>query len=277
MERVTVVLVDATQYGADPEVVRVIERHFPVVRVSAKDDLASVYASHDRVIACFEFDFPDISSLSLLSEAKQEFPSVPVVMFTQHHSESLAVWALRSRVWDYFVKPVQSDSVLEALQRLEKLVGNPRDRSERTTIIKSQPLPDDARFKKHRCEDKVVESAVAFIEQHLSEKLMQTDIAELCGSNSYQLSRAFKRAHGITFQEYIVRRRIERAAELLQNNSASVIDVCWAVGFHDASHFTRMFQRHMGLTPSQYRHKCRTTREEATASPQLSLYQSLEV
>lgn len=277
MERATVVLVDATQYGADPEVARVIDRHFPVVRVSAKDDLASVYAAHDRVICCFEFDFPDISSLSLLSEAKQEFPSVPVLMFTQHHSEALAVWALRSRVWDYFVKPVQSDSVLEALSRLEKLVGNPKDRSERATIIKSQPLPDDARFKKHRCEDKIVESAVAFIEQHLSEKLMQTDIAELCGSNSYQLSRAFKRVHGITFQEYIVRRRIDKATELLQNNSASVIDVCWAVGFHDASHFTRMFQRHMGMTPSQYRHKCRTTREEAASSPQLSLYQSLEL
>ncbi|GAA0849866.1 hypothetical protein GCM10009113_30260 [Marinobacter szutsaonensis] len=276
MERATVVLVDATQYGADPEVVRVIERNFPIVRVSAKEDLGAVYASHNRVISCFEFDFPDISSLSLLSEAKQEHTSVPVVMFTQQHSEALAVWALRSRVWDYFVKPVQTDSVLDSLQRLEKLVGNRRDRSERTTILKSQPLPDDARFKKHNCEEKIVESAVAFIEQHLSEKLMQADIAELCGSNSYQLSRAFKRAHGITFQDYIVRRRIEKATELLQNNSASVIDVCWAVGFHDASHFTRMFQRHMGMTPSQYRHKCNTSREEAASSPQLSLYQFLE-
>ena len=180
-------------------------------------------------------------------------------------------------MWDYFVKPVQMDSVLDSLQRLEKLVGNRRDRSERTTILKSQPLPDDARFKKHNCEEKIVESAVAFIEQHLSEKLMQADIAELCGSNSYQLSRAFKRAHGITFQEFIVRRRIEKATELLQNNSASVIDVCWAVGFHDASHFTRMFQRHIGMTPSQYRHKCNALREEATASPQLSLYKSLEL
>ena len=277
MERATVVLVDATQYGADPEVVRVIERHFPLVRVSAKDELGEVYASHNRIISCFEFDFPDISSLSLLSEAKQEFTSVPVVMFTQQHSEALAVWALRSRVWDYFVKPVQADSVLDSLQRLEKLVGNRRERSERTTILKSQPLPDDARFKKHRCEDKIVESAVAFIEQHLSEKLMQADIAALCCSNSYQLSRAFKRTHGITFQEYIVRRRIEKATELLQNNSASVIDVCWAVGFHDASHFTRMFQRYMGMTPSQYRHQCNASREQAAASPQLSLYQFLEI
>ncbi|WP_417529689.1 helix-turn-helix domain-containing protein [Marinobacter lipolyticus] len=273
MEKSTVVLVDATQYGADPAVVRVIERRFPLVVVTKQDDLGAAYEAQDpgnRVITCFEFDFPDIGSLSMLSEAKREFASVPMVMFTEQHSEALAVWALRTRVWDYFVKPVVEDTVVESLNRLNRLLTESSNRDRRTTIHQKQPLPDDARFQKHRGEDKIVESAAAYIDHHLADKLMQADIAELCCTNSYQLSRAFKRVYGITFQEYIVRRRIEKAIALLHNNSASVIDVCWAVGFHDASHFTKMFQRHTGMTPSQYRSKWLTARSEATIPFQLS-------
>lgn len=273
MEKSTVVLVDATQYGADPAVVRVIERRFPLVVVSKQDDLGAVYQRQppeSRVITCFDFDFPDIGSLSMLSEAKREFTSVPMVMFTEQHSEALAVWALRTRVWDYFVKPLVEDTVAESLNRLDRLLTETSNRDPRTTIHQKHPLPDDARFQKHRGEDKVVETAAAYIDHHLADKLMQADIAERCGTNSYQLSRLFKRVYGITFQEYIVRRRIEKAIELLHNSSASVIDVCWAVGFHDASHFTKMFQRHTGMTPSQYRHKWLTARSVAAIPFQLS-------
>lgn len=277
MEKATVVLVDATQYGADPAVVRVIAARFPLVSVSRQDDLASVYASHERVITCFEYDFPDISSLSLLSEAKRQFASVPMVMFTEQHSESLAVWALRTRVWDYFVKPVDSPTVIESLNRLDQLLVKPTSRSPRNTIVQTQPLPNDARFQKRRGEDKYIESAVAYIEQHLADKLMQRDIAELCGTNSYQLSRAFKRVLGITFQDYIMQRRIQKATLLLRNNSASVTDVCWTVGFHDASHFTKMFHRHIGMTPSEYRHRWLTERSKASAPIHLSMGSALKL
>ncbi|MEX2476741.1 helix-turn-helix domain-containing protein [Marinobacter sp.] len=270
MEKATIVLVDATQYGADPAVVRVIERHFPLVCVKKQDDLGTVYESHRRVISCFEFDFPDISSLSMLSEAKRHFASVPMVMFTEQHSEALAVWALRTRIWDYFVKPASEDTVAESLNRLNRLLEKSPAYQRRSTIHQKHPLPDDARFQKHRGEGKTVECAAAYIDQHLSDKLMQSDIAERFGTNSYQLSRAFKHAYGITFQDYIVRRRIEKAIELLRNHSASVIDVCWAVGFHDASHFCKMFQRHTGMTPTQYRHQWITSRCEATIPFQLS-------
>ena len=94
---------------------------------------------------------------------------------------------------------------------------------------------------------------------------MQSDIASRCGTTSYQLSRAFKSAYGITFQEYIMRRRLEKAVDLLRNDSASIVDVCWTVGFRDASHFTKMFRRHTGLAPSEYRHKWRAGRMSAPA------------
>lgn len=269
MEKSSIVLVDMTQYGPDLELARIIESRFPLLRVSRQDDIRAAFAVSPNVIACFEYDFPDISSLSMLSDIKREFSSVPVVMFTEQHSEALAVWALRARVWNYFVKPVAPESVLSSLDMLARLMADSGSRAARGTVFPPQPLPEDARFQKHRGEDKVVEIATAHIEQHLHHKLLQSDIASRCGTTSFQLSRAFKRAFGITFQDYIMRRRLEKATELLRNDSASVVDVCWSVGFRDASHFTKMFQRHTGMTPSQYRQKWRAGRKNIPMPLQL--------
>lgn len=269
MEKASIVLVDMTQYGPDIELARVIGSRFPLLRISRKDDIDGAIAKRHPVIVCFEYDFPDISSLSKLSEVKRKFTSVPMVMFTEQHSEALAVWALRARIWNYFVKPIDPDSVLPSLSMLARLMVESSGRAERGTVFPPQPLPQDVRFQKHTGEDRLVEIATAYIEQHLHQKLLQSEIASNCGTTSFQLSRSFKRAYGITFQDYIMRRRLEKATELLRNDSASILDVCWAVGFRDASHFTKMFQRHTGMTPSQFRQKWRAGRKENAMSLQL--------
>ncbi|MBW7469741.1 response regulator transcription factor [Marinobacter sp. M216] len=262
MDKATIVLLDATQYGADQELARVIKTRFPLERRDKSAGLENIGSNGENVILCFEFDFPDISTLSLLNDTKHDHPSIPILMFTEQHSEALAVWALRARVWNYFVKPVAPEAVLSSLSILASMMASPRTRDCRNLVIPPQRLPDDARFQKHRTEDKLVELAVAHIEQHLHEKLSQSDIADRCNTTSYHLSRAFKQLYGITFQDYIMRRRLDRAGELLRNASATVSDVCWTVGFRDASYFSRMFHRHTGMTPSQYRRKWLNTRVE---------------
>lgn len=269
METAGAALVDMTQYGPDLELARVIESRFPLIKMSKKDDIGAVIASRSPLILCFEYDFPDISSLSKLSEIKRQFPSAPMVMFTEQHSEALAVWALRARIWNYFVKPINADLVLPSLSMLAKLMMESDSRAERGTVFPPQPLPEDVRFQKHSGEERLVDLATAYIEQNLHKKLLQSEIASTCGTTSFQLSRAFKRAYGITFQDYIIRLRLEKAIKLLRNDSATIVDVCWTVGFRDASHFTKMFQRHTGMTPSQYRQKWRQARKDNRLSLQL--------
>lgn len=122
MEKAGVVLVDMTRHGADSALAEIIESHYPLLRVSKNDDIRAVLDSGRPVIACFEFDYPDVSELSVLCDIKRDFASVPVMMFTKQHSEALAVWALRARVWNYFVKPVSPESVLPSLAALAGLV-----------------------------------------------------------------------------------------------------------------------------------------------------------
>ena len=66
-------------------------------------------------------------------------------------------------------------------------------------------------------------------------------------------SREFRRAFGETPHQYLLTRRLERAAELLRNTDHSVADVCLAVGLSSVGSFTTSFRRTFGLSPTAYR------------------------
>ncbi len=78
--------------------------------------------------------------------------------------------------------------------------------------------------------------------------------AKLCDLSRFQFSRNFKKEQGLTFRDFVVRVRVERAAELMrQSPHLSVTEAAFVVGFNDVSHFSRMFRRQLGVLPSQFR------------------------
>jgi AraC-like DNA-binding protein len=66
-------------------------------------------------------------------------------------------------------------------------------------------------------------------------------------------SREFRRAFGETPHQYLLTRRLERAAALLRNTDRSVADICVTVGLRSVGSFTSSFGRAFGLSPTAYR------------------------
>ena len=66
-------------------------------------------------------------------------------------------------------------------------------------------------------------------------------------------SREFRRAFGETPHQYLLTRRLERAAALLRSTDRSVSDICFAVGLRSVGSFTTSFRRVYGVSPTAYR------------------------
>jgi YesN/AraC family two-component response regulator len=208
-------------------------------------------------VICFDYDFPDVSALSRLRQIKKDFPSIPILMLTEHKSEELAVWALRSRVWDYFVKPLNADAFLDAIQQLHSL----RKQSKRGTARKlvapasSKLAPLDKgslSASGANSAKRAVARAKAYVAENLEEKISAKTVATLCNMSPFHFSRSFKRICGMTFSEYVMETRIRKAIELLHDPEATITGVCFEVGFRDSSYFGRIFRRYAGMSPSQY-------------------------
>jgi AraC-like DNA-binding protein len=66
-------------------------------------------------------------------------------------------------------------------------------------------------------------------------------------------SREFRREFGETPHQYLLTRRLERAAALLRNTDRSVADICLTVGLQSIGSFTTSFGRSFGMSPTAYR------------------------
>lgn len=79
------------------------------------------------------------------------------------------------------------------------------------------------------------------------------ELATFCGLGTSQFARAFKRSVGEAPYQWLQRRRIARAEDLLVNTRMSLADVALQCGFADQSHLTRTFSRHTGTAPGAWR------------------------
>jgi AraC-like DNA-binding protein len=86
-----------------------------------------------------------------------------------------------------------------------------------------------------------------------AEPLTVADMARAARLSPAYFSSAFKRAFGETPHQYLLTRRLERAATLLRVTDWSVADVCLAIGASSVGSFTTSFSRVFGCSPTAYR------------------------
>lgn len=229
-------------------------------RLAKDSGLPARDAGQQPDMICMHFDRPDSLGLNLLLEVKRTAPSIPITMFTVQHSEELAVWAMRSGVWEYLVLPLENQEknrFLHALERLCSLRRQEESHEKKPLIQRSGNLPDSIRLTKEHQKHQALQKALDYIDQHYREGIDQKDLAQRCGMTPFRFSRLFKEAHGVGFMEYVLRKRMELAKELLCNSQMPVTSIGYEAGFKDPSYFARAFKQCLGRTPSDYRDSVR--------------------
>lgn len=226
---------------------------------------------------CMHFDRPDALGLTQLQQLKQAVPSVPITMFTVQHTEELAVWAMRSRVWEYITLPITPAElkryrrVLLELQAVRQAAAS----GARRPIAQVFPeLPACVRLTNDHQKHQSLERALQHIDLRFRDSIDQKELAQLCGMTPSRFSRLFKDVYGVCFLEYILGKRMEFAKDRLDNSQMPITTIGYEAGFRDPSYFARAFKQFAGCTPSEYRN--RATRP-AAGTPADSLPQPLRI
>ena len=98
-----------------------------------------------------------------------------------------------------------------------------------------------------------VEKAIEYIDNNYMDKIT---IKQVCGialmSHTY-FSFIFKQIKGKTCIQYINEKRIDLAIQLLENSKKRICEISYETGFNDTAYFNKVFLRHNGLTPREYR------------------------
>jgi AraC family transcriptional regulator len=97
------------------------------------------------------------------------------------------------------------------------------------------------------------ERALEFIESHLDRPFSLTQLADALGMSVYYFCRQFKLSMGVAPHQYVTRRRIEKAKNLLWHSQLPITDIALQVGFETPSAFSRLFRQFTGTTPKDFR------------------------
>ncbi len=94
---------------------------------------------------------------------------------------------------------------------------------------------------------------VEFICGHLSEPLNMPKLAALAGVSARQVERRFRNAIGMSPTQFLIRVRLDEACRRLRATNEPLSTIATDLGFYDQCAFTRLFRRHLGVPPGEYR------------------------
>jgi AraC family transcriptional regulator len=92
-----------------------------------------------------------------------------------------------------------------------------------------------------------------YVRANLNRDIRLADLAAVAGMSPHYFATLFRQSTGRSPHAYVLASRVERAKQLLRNSRLTALDVALLVGFEDASHFSKVFKRVAGVTPSDFR------------------------
>ena len=214
------------------------------VRSSATGADALLRVCHEPVdLVVLDYRLPDRTGLEILTDLRAIRPNLPVVMLTGYGSEWICAAAFKLGCADYFPKPVNVVDLAAAVRRILSPTPAESKWPREVPALSWSPAP--------LCMP--VQKAIGLIQQRYWDHVSLSGLASQVGMSKFRLSHRFREALGMTFRDYLLRVRLERAKALLANGQASITEVAQMVGFGDLPRFDKLFKRYTGLTPSAYR------------------------
>lgn len=102
----------------------------------------------------------------------------------------------------------------------------------------------------------LLEKARQYVRDNVDKRIMLQDVADyVCLSPGY-LSALFKKQYNQNFVDFINEEKCRRACELIRQGQHRIYEISYMLGFENAYYFTRVFKRHIGMTPTEFQKKC---------------------
>ncbi len=107
--------------------------------------------------------------------------------------------------------------------------------------------------RKQNYENGMIVKGRKYITENYDKDISLDDVSRYLNLSPYYFSKLFKSETGTTFVEYLTNLRMERAQELLKDETLSIKEICASVGYADPNYFSRTFKKNVGVTPTVYR------------------------
>ena len=187
-------------------------------------------------IAIMDINIPIMNGLKVIQMARLKHPETAFVIVSGYDDFSYCREALRLKITDYILKPVNYEEFGTCIDNLKIALF------QRRSADQEQPQ-----------QERTIHALTRYLQEHLAEEVSLSVLAEEFHLNPQYISQLFKSEIGVGFLAYLTNIRMEHAKKLLLTTSRSIAEVSEQSGYADYRVFTKVFKKAEGITPSQYR------------------------
>lgn len=192
-----------------------------------------------------DIKMPIMTGIELITNIKEEnLSNATIIMISGYDEFEYAVSALRFGATDYLLKPIERESFLKILQKVDKEIEDKILKHVKAIEIDDNQNED----KNHK-----IQRALEYINENYSQNINMALVSNEVSMNYTFFSETFKEIVGESFVDYLKSIRINMAKKLLRSSNLPITKVSVEVGFNDEKHFSKTFKILTGVTPSEYR------------------------
>jgi YesN/AraC family two-component response regulator len=217
-----------------------LNKPFEIVQECSNGLEALDWLQENRVdLVLSDIRMPVMDGLAFIRELRHQQEKQDVILITVHEDFQSVQQALRSGVFDYLVKPVDSAELDTCLDKWLRLC---RSRQEPDTQRAADPGTLST-----------VQQVLRYIAKTAPGDVTLADAAKCVHMNPSYLSQLFKQEMHINFIDYVSSLRIKEAKLLLTSTTLRISEIACRLGYSDIAYFSNMFRKLTGVSPSEYR------------------------
>ena len=205
--------------------------------------------NYDLVIS--DVMMPEMDGVTMLKNIKgnSNISDIPVILLTSKSEVENRMEGLRKGADAFLAKPFNMEE-LHIL--IDNLVDNVRRIRGKYTGAQGQAEKIE-RIKVKGNNDALMERVMKYMNEHLADPDLNVEkLTEEVGISRAQLHRKMKEIAGVSTGEFIRNLRLEQAAHLIEEGQINITQVAYSVGFNNQTHFSTVFKKHFGVSPSEY-------------------------
>lgn len=190
---------------------------------------------------------PFMDGLELASLIGESFPYIKVILLTAYKDFQYARRAIKLKVSDYLVKPVETRELIEAIQRACREIEVEND----DKGLEDEGVPD---MQDLNYAEALIYAVKSYIDENFSTcELNLETIARASHISISYLCALFKQFHNTSPINYLNKVRIGYARKLLVDSRIKSYEVAQRSGYRSPQYFSYCFKQNTGMSPTQYR------------------------
>lgn len=192
-------------------------------------------------VIILDMNMPGLSGEDMMREIRMR-TDAKIVILSGYSNFSYAQHAIEHKVFRYCLKPIKQEDAIIVVEELKKALD-----SENNLAEEDLPANDIENYK--------FDNLIKYINVHCFEKLYLSELTKKFEINLTYCCSLFKKHFNMTFSEYIINLKMQKALDLIKYENMEICDVADTLNY-EYVYFCKLFKKHFNKTPRQYRIEC---------------------